>query len=73
MQITSVFGLINFYHRFIPDCAKILQPLNVLLAVPSKGEDKHLIWTEQAVSAFNQVKEALAKAPLLLQPHLMRQ
>ena len=67
-QITSVFRIDQFYHRFIPDCAKILQPLNVVLAVPSKGEDKHLIWTEQAVSAFNQVKEALAKATLLFHP-----
>ena len=67
-KLRQFLGLINFYHRFIPDCAKILQPLNVLLAVPSKGEDKHVIWTEQAVSAFNQVMVALAKATLLFHP-----
>ena len=67
-KLRQFLGLINFYHRFIRDFAKILQPLNVLLAVPSKGEDKHLIWTEQAVSAFNQVKKALAKATLLFHP-----
>ena len=67
-KLRQFLGLINFYHRFIPDCAKILQPLNVLLAVPSKGEDKHLIWMEQALSAFYLVREALAKATLLFHP-----
>ena len=31
-QLRTFFGLINFYHRFIPGCARILEPLNSLLA-----------------------------------------
>ena len=31
-QLREFVGLINFYHRFIPHCATILQPLNTLLA-----------------------------------------
>ena len=31
-QLCTSLGLINFYHRFIPGCAKILRPLNILLS-----------------------------------------
>ena len=27
-QLRAFVGLVNFYHRFIPGCARILQPLN---------------------------------------------
>ena len=30
-ELHKFLGLINFYHRFIPNCAQILQPLNALL------------------------------------------
>ena len=31
-QLREFVGLINFYHRFIPHCANVIQPLNALIA-----------------------------------------
>ena len=33
----KLFGLVNFYHRFIPHCAHILKPLHTLLATAHKN------------------------------------
>ena len=38
-QLHKFLGLINFYHRFIPDVACILQPLYCLLS-PAKDSKK---------------------------------
>ena len=35
-KLREFLGLVNFYHRFIPRCAHILQPLNLLLSSGSK-------------------------------------
>ena len=53
------------YHRFVPGCAHILQPLHRLLAKSSQG-NQHLTWTPEAV--ITQVKDALADATLLVHP-----
>ena len=60
-------GLINFYHRFLPNCADTLQPLNELLST-SKGSTKTILWSENATAAFATIKEALANATLLSHP-----
>ena len=57
----------NFYRRFLPSCAATLQPLTQLLTHPKDGSAP-LEWTEDAVSAFNKTKEALADATLLTHP-----
>ena len=66
-KLRQFLGLVNFYHRFIPGCARILQPLNAMLTGPSKG-DRCLIWTSDAEAAFIAIKEALADATLLVHP-----
>ena len=66
-QLREFLGLVNFYHRFIPNCASILGPLNALLANSSRRNHK-LHWTEQATAAFTTIKEALAAATLLTHP-----
>ncbi len=40
-QLQHFLGLINFYRRFLPNCAQVLRPLADLL----KGEAKMLEWT----------------------------
>ena len=50
--------MITFYHRFVPAAASILEPLFKLLA----GENKELSWDSAASFAFENAKEALAKA-----------
>ena len=48
--------MINFYHRFVPGIATILDPIYTLLC------------SDTSILTFNQAKEALAKATLLSHP-----
>ena len=56
--------MVNFYHRFIPNAAALLGPLNGLSH--AKGQD--LQWTTQHQSAFDATKHALASPTLLNHP-----
>ncbi len=62
-QLRRFIGLINFYHRFIPRCADILRPLHPLIS--AKRTKSHTIsWTDEALTAFQAAKDALANASL---------
>ena len=67
-DLRQFLGLINFYHRFIPNGAQLLQPLNKLLSTTSSN--KTIQWTDQATAAFHNSKQALAQATLLFHPKL---
>ena len=56
-QLRDFISLINFYHRFIPNVAQLLQPLHNLLAITKNKMD--LQWTEQTIASFVAVKQAL--------------
>ena len=58
--------MLNFYRRFIPGIATVLQPLTDSLA----GTPKQLIWTGQMHKAFSTAKTKLARATLLA--HLVK-
>ena len=58
--------MVNFYKRFLPGAARIMIPLFKALT----GKPKALQWTEDMKTAFQSTKEALAKATLLIHPHL---
>ena len=60
-------SMINFYRRFIPGAAKILQPLNDLLKGSKKG-NAPISWTEGAENAFKNSKQALVNATMLAHP-----
>ena len=66
-KLREFLGLVNFYHRFLPNCACILSPLNKLLGT-SVGENKELVWSDDAAAAFNKIKDTLADAALLTHP-----
>ena len=66
-QLRQFIGLVNFYHRFLPHGAELMQPLHALLS-KGKRKSQSLNWTDPAVSAFNATKEALANASLLSYP-----
>lgn len=66
-QLRRYLGMVNFYHRFIPGCARLLRPLHALLSV-SKRADAPLEWTAGADSAFEVSKKALSEAALLAFP-----
>ena len=44
-KLREFLGLVNFYHRFLPGGATLLQPLNDLLS-GAKGEKKAVSWTD---------------------------
>ena len=66
-QPRKFLGLVNFYHRFIPNGATILQPLHSLLKRTKRPSDT-LEWTNNTSAAFHKVKDALADALLLIHP-----
>ena len=65
-KLREFLGLINFYRRFVPRCASILQPLTDLLSNKRSSKSFHL--SDVALAAFNAIKTALAKAVLLVHP-----
>lgn len=65
-KLREFLGLINFYNRFIPNCAYILSPLNFFLGKRHKNSEME--WTEEATNAFNTIKETLAQVTLLFHP-----
>ncbi len=66
-QLRTFLGLVNFYHHFIPNGAAILHPLHSLLNQTQRPSDE-LTWTESTTAAFENVKNALANASLLVHP-----
>ena len=66
-KLREFLGLVNFYHWFIPNAAHTLRPLHQLLQAAKDGRSK-LCWTQQATSAFEASKQALASATMLSYP-----
>ena len=67
--------MVNYYHRFIPQCAAKLTPLNNLLTAANEGHTRlspksnfDLKWDQNAES-----KQILANATLLVHPDPMAQ
>ncbi|XP_056144368.1 uncharacterized protein K02A2.6-like [Lampris incognitus] len=59
-QLRSLLGMINYYGRFIPDLATILQPLNSLLHKGKKWQG-----TTACEAAFRKVKELMVSQKVL--------
>ena len=66
-QLRRFLGMVNFYGRFIPNCADTIQPVNKMLS-PSKNSKKKLQWSVEAVSTFLKIKHKLSNATLLFFP-----
>ena len=57
-------GMINFYHRFMPNVAGKLAPLHAA----SAGKGQAITWSTECQTAFEAAKTALADATLLHHP-----
>lgn len=62
-QVRSFIGLSSYYRKFIPNFARIAQPLHKLTeaSVPFK-------WTDECQDAFQLLKDRLISAPILTHP-----
>lgn len=63
-SLQEFLGLLNYYHRFIPQAAHVLQPLHASLRKTAGP----FHWTPDMGKAFRAAKEALAQATLLVHP-----
>ncbi|BHF84234.1 hypothetical protein SprV_0902738500 [Sparganum proliferum] len=63
-QLQRFLGMVNFYRRFLPNCADLMLPLTNMLSGP-KGP---LELTGEALAAFERIKNSLADATLLTHP-----
>ena len=66
-QLRRFLGMIQFYCRFIPDCAEILSPLYSLLS--SGARMTHLLWSPETENCFLKAKQAVEKATVLAHPN----
>ncbi|BHF60215.1 hypothetical protein SprV_0100317800 [Sparganum proliferum] len=63
-QLQRFLGMVNFYRRYLPNCADLMLPLTNILSGP-KGP---LELTGEALTAFERIKNSLADATLLTHP-----
>lgn len=68
-KLREFLGMINFYRKFIPNCAEILQPLTNLLKGP-KSERKNAVISSspETLLAFEAAKAALCDSTCLQFP-----
>lgn len=66
-QLQAFLGKINFLRRFISDLAELIRLLNNMLKKDSKVK-----WTLEAKQAFEEIKMALTRTPVLTSPKFDR-
>ncbi|BHF80223.1 hypothetical protein SprV_0702334700 [Sparganum proliferum] len=64
-QLQRFLGMVNFYHRFLPNCADTILPLTSLLS----GSKHTFELAPAALTSFEQVRTLLADATLLTHFH----
>lgn len=62
-DVRSFLGLVNYYRRFIPNCAEVATPM---VALTQKG--RPFSWDEHCQEAFEELKDRLTQAPVLAYP-----
>lgn len=67
-QMQRFLGMINYYHRFIPELAKLLTPLYNQIVYSQKRKLKSFEWNDVCEKTFNEAKLALANCTLLSFP-----
>nr|ABA91307.1 retrotransposon protein, putative, Ty3-gypsy subclass [Oryza sativa Japonica Group] len=66
-EIRSFLGLVGYYRRFIEGFSKIARPMTQLLK-----KEKKFVWSEQCQESFEQLKEKLTSAPILVLPDIRK-
>ena len=65
-SLQQFLGMLNFYHRFIPKAASLLQPL--YKALKASKSRQPLVWTDEMVESFTASKDILAHTTMLTHP-----
>ena len=60
-QLRAFLGMINYYHRFLPDLSTRLEPLHHLLQKEAKW-----VWSEDCAKAFQEIKQLIASDLVLV-------
>ena len=60
-ELRSFLGLLNYYRKFLPNLATLLQPLNELLQVHRKWK-----WSAECTTAFQKAKKLLTTSRVLV-------
>ena len=61
-QLRQFLEMVNFYRRFIPNCAEILHPLTDIL---NDIKNCDISLSDEALAAFNKIKLALCNVTSL--------
>ena len=59
-QLTAYLGLLNYYHRFLPNLSLVVWPLNMML-----GEERKWRWTEKFEKEFSETKRIFSSDHVL--------
>ncbi len=62
-EVRSFLGLVNFYRKFIRNCAAIAKPLTTLTR-----KDVSFVWDSKCQVAFDSLKGRITSAPVLILP-----
>lgn len=68
-QTRRLLGMAGWYRRFIPNYSSVTSPISDLLSKPNQ---KKFHWTDEAQSAFENLKILLSSAPVLINPDYKR-
>ena len=66
-EVRSFLGMTSYYRKYVPDFSKIARPLNLLTKKNAKFR-----WSSEAQLAFEKLKEALLRAPILAFPDIRK-
>jgi hypothetical protein len=66
-EIRSFLGLAGYYRRFIEGFSKLAKPMTALLEKNAK-----FVWSDKCQASFEQLKEKLTTAPVLILPDLSK-
>lgn len=59
-SLRAYLGILNYYHRFLPNLATVVSPMTALLK-----KDRKFVWTQQCQEAFELSKQLLTSEPVL--------
>lgn len=69
-EMKRFIGLISWYRRFIKDFSSVSSPLSSLLK--GKRKSNTLLWNNDAEKAFENIKNYLVSAPILISPNFAK-